>query len=119
MCRLPGEPGEVVPCRLVYTPHNWLLDPSGQIVVIDFEWSAEHVWLADLARLHLGWRSGRRGLRKAFLAGYRRPLTEEDAAPLYSCAAVIAGREPTGRRPPESWLAGGQGLRAGSGGLCG
>jgi Phosphotransferase enzyme family len=45
-------PGQV-PCHRDYTPRNWLVKDGIQYV-IDFEHARLDVWLADLARLHLG-----------------------------------------------------------------
>jgi Ser/Thr protein kinase RdoA (MazF antagonist) len=58
--------------------------------VVDFEWSGLDVWVADLARLHLGIWATRPDLRRAFLSGYGRDLDEGDRAMLHGCAVLTA-----------------------------
>lgn len=81
-------PGRV-PCHRDYTPRNWLAKDGVQYV-IDFEHARLDVWLADLARLHLGIWPDRPDLREAFLAGYDRQLSDTDHAILQGVAAVTA-----------------------------
>jgi Phosphotransferase enzyme family len=81
-------PGQV-PCHRDYTPRNWLLGGDVQYV-IDFEHARLDVWPADLARLHLGIWPDRPDLKEAFLAGYRRQLSDTDHAILQGVAALTA-----------------------------
>ncbi|MBO0834193.1 MAG: aminoglycoside phosphotransferase family protein [Actinobacteria bacterium] len=81
-------PGQV-PCHRDYTPRNWLVK-NGVQYVIDFEHARLDVWLADLARLHLGIWSDRPDLKDAFLAGYGRQLSDTDRAILKGVAALTA-----------------------------
>jgi Ser/Thr protein kinase RdoA (MazF antagonist) len=81
-------PGQV-PCHRDYTPRNWLVKDGVQYV-IDFEHARLDVWLADLARLHLGIWPDRPDLKEAFLAGYGRQLSETDHAILQGVAALTA-----------------------------
>lgn len=81
-------PGQV-PCHRDYTPRNWLVGGDVQYV-IDFEHARLDVWLADLARLHLGIWPDRPDLKEAFLAGYRRQLSDTDHAILQGVAALTA-----------------------------
>lgn len=81
-------PGQV-PCHRDYTPRNWLVNDGVQYV-IDFEHACLDVWLADLARLHLGIWPDRPDLKEAFLAGYGRRLSDTDHAILQGVAALTA-----------------------------
>jgi hypothetical protein len=81
-------PGQV-PCHRDYTPRNWLA-ADGIQYVIDFEHARLDVWLADLARLHLGIWPDRPDLMDAFLAGYGRQLSDADHAILQGVAALTA-----------------------------
>lgn len=81
-------PGQV-PCHRDYTPRNWLVKDGVQYV-IDFEHARLDVWLADLARLHLGIWPDRPDLKQAFLAGYGRQLNDTDHAILQGVAALTA-----------------------------
>jgi tRNA A-37 threonylcarbamoyl transferase component Bud32 len=81
-------PGQV-PCHRDYTPRNWLVNDGVQYV-IDFEHARLDVWLADLARLHLGIWPDRPDLKKAFLDGYGRQLSDTDHAILQGVAALTA-----------------------------
>jgi len=83
-------PGQV-PCHRDYTPRNWLA-ADGVQYVIDFEHARLDVWLADLARLHLGIWPDRPDLKRAFLAGYGRRLSDTDHAILQGVAALTATR---------------------------
>jgi Ser/Thr protein kinase RdoA (MazF antagonist) len=76
-----------VPCHHDYTPRNWLVHGDA-VYVFDFEWSGRDVWVADLARLHLGIWPTRPDLREAFLQGYGRHLTAADRMALHGCAAL-------------------------------
>jgi Ser/Thr protein kinase RdoA (MazF antagonist) len=87
LSRLPC-PGQV-PCHRDYTPRNWLVKDGVQYV-IDFEHARLDVWLADLARLHLGIWPDRPDLKEAFLAGYGRQLSDTDHAILRGVAALTA-----------------------------
>jgi Ser/Thr protein kinase RdoA (MazF antagonist) len=78
-----------VPCHHDYTPRNWLVR-GGALHVIDFEWSGLDLWVADLARLHLGIWASRPDLREAFLAGYGRDLSAADRRALHACAVLTA-----------------------------
>ncbi|HUB40349.1 MAG TPA: phosphotransferase [Streptosporangiaceae bacterium] len=80
-------PAERIPCHHDYTPRNWLVH-DGSVHVVDFEWSSRDVWVADLARLHLGIWATRPDLREAFLGGYGRDLDEGDRAMLRGCAVL-------------------------------
>jgi Ser/Thr protein kinase RdoA (MazF antagonist) len=88
--RLSGLPcpGQV-PCHRDYTPRNWLVKDGIQYV-IDFEHARLDVWLADLARLHLGIWPDQPDLKAAFLAGYGRQLSDTDHAILQGVAALTA-----------------------------
>jgi Ser/Thr protein kinase RdoA (MazF antagonist) len=81
-------PGKV-PCHHDYTPRNWLVKDGVQYV-IDFEHAGLDVWLADLARLHLGIWPDRPDLKQAFLLGYGRQLSDADHAMLRGVAALTA-----------------------------
>jgi Ser/Thr protein kinase RdoA (MazF antagonist) len=81
-------PGQV-PCHRDYTPRNWLVNDGVQYV-IDFEHARLDVWLADLARLHLGIWPDRPDLKQAFLIGYGRQLSDTDHAILQGVAALTA-----------------------------
>jgi hypothetical protein len=81
-------PGQV-PCHRDYTPRNWLVKDGVQYV-IDFEHARLDVWLADLARLHLGIWPDRPDLKEAFLVGYGRQLSDTDHAILQGVAALTA-----------------------------
>lgn len=81
-------PGQV-PCHRDYTPRNWLA-ADGVQYVIDFEHARLEVWLADLARLHLGIWPDRPDLNEAFLDGYGRQLSDTDHAILHGVAALTA-----------------------------
>lgn len=81
-------PGQV-PCHRDYTPRNWLVNDGVQYV-IDFEHARLDVWLADLARLHLGIWPDRPDLKEAFLDGYGRQLSDTDHAILQGVAALTA-----------------------------
>jgi Ser/Thr protein kinase RdoA (MazF antagonist) len=81
-------PGQV-PCHRDYTPRNWLVKDGVQYA-IDFEHARLDVWLADLARLHLGIWPDRPDLKEAFLAGYGRQLSDTDHAILQGVAALTA-----------------------------
>jgi Ser/Thr protein kinase RdoA (MazF antagonist) len=81
-------PGQV-PCHRDYTPRNWLVRDGVQYV-IDFEHARLDVWLADLARLHLGIWPDRPDLKRAFLVGYCRQLSDTDHAILQGVAALTA-----------------------------
>ena len=85
---LAGLPSpERIPCHHDYTPRNWLVH-DGTVHVVDFEWSGLDVWVADLARLHLGIWATRPDLREAFLSGYGRDLGDGDRAVLHGCAVL-------------------------------
>jgi Ser/Thr protein kinase RdoA (MazF antagonist) len=87
---LAGNPSaERIPCHHDYTPRNWLVH-DGMVHVVDFEWSGLDVWVADLARLHLGIWATRPDLRQAFLSGYGRDLDDGDRAMLHGCAVLTA-----------------------------
>ena len=81
-------PGQV-PCHRDYTPRNWLVKDGVQYV-IDFEHARLDVWLADLARLHLGIWPDRPDLRQAFLVGYGRQLSDTDHAILQGVSALTS-----------------------------
>jgi hypothetical protein len=81
-------PGRV-PCHRDYTPRNWLVRDGVQYV-IDFEHARLDVWLADLARLHLGIWPDRPDLKAAFLDGYGRQLSDADHAVLQGVAVLTA-----------------------------
>lgn len=87
---LAGIPAPVlVPCHHDYTPRNWLV-LGGAVHVIDFEWSGLDVWVADLARLHLGIWVSRPDLQQAFLEGYGQDLGGTDRRLLHGCAVLTA-----------------------------
>jgi Ser/Thr protein kinase RdoA (MazF antagonist) len=87
---LSGLPcADRVPCHRDYTPRNWLVQDGVQYV-IDFEHARLDVWLADLARLHLGIWPDRPDLKEAFLAGYGHQLSDTDHAILQGVAALTA-----------------------------
>jgi Ser/Thr protein kinase RdoA (MazF antagonist) len=85
LARIPSA--ERIPCHHDYTPRNWLVHDD-TVHVVDFEWSGLDVWVADLARLHLGIWATRPDLREAFLSGYGRDLDEGDRAMLHGCAVL-------------------------------
>jgi Ser/Thr protein kinase RdoA (MazF antagonist) len=88
IARLSNIPAPAkVPCHHDYTPRNWLVH-GGAVYVFDFEWSAPDVWVADLARLHLGIWPTRPDLQEAFLQGYGRHLGLADRVALHGCAVL-------------------------------
>jgi Ser/Thr protein kinase RdoA (MazF antagonist) len=91
-----------VPCHRDYTPRNWLVKDGVQSV-IDFEHARLDVWLADLARLHLGIWPDRPDLKEAFLVGYGRQLSDTDHAILQPSVVEAAGAASEARCPgPDS-----------------
>jgi hypothetical protein len=63
---------------------------GGVPCVLDFELARLDVWLADLARLHLGIWGTRPDLQEAFLTGYGRQLSTTDRPILHGCAVLMA-----------------------------
>ncbi len=75
--------GEVrVPCHRDFGPHNWLVVPSGRLVVLDPEHARPDHWLADVVKLAADHWSETPELECAFSRGYGRPLEVEDRARL-------------------------------------
>jgi hypothetical protein len=79
-----------VPCHLDFQARNWLLDQAGGLYLIDFEHARTDIWLRDLVRLHFRVWPGHPGLQDAFLAGYGRSLTNDDAETLRHLGALDA-----------------------------
>lgn len=89
--RLAALPlGHVIPCHGDYRPHNWLLDGSGTLRMIDFGKARWNLPAWDLGKLFLRpwWRRPR--LASAFLEGYGRPLHAEEAEFIQARMAVDA-----------------------------
>ena len=88
LAELPLEPR--VPCHGDYRPHNWLIDGSGTLRVIDFGKSRWETAAWDLAKLYLRpwWR--RPQFASAFLEGYGRGLRAEEAEFIQRRMAVDA-----------------------------
>lgn len=70
--------GERVPCHGDYKPHNWLVDPSGTLRVIDFGESRWAPAASDFARMFYGVWWVRPDLAAAFFAGYGRQPTRNE-----------------------------------------
>jgi len=79
-----------VPCHGDYRAHNWLVDGSGTLRVIDFGKSRWGTVAWDLGKLFLRpwWR--RPQLAAAFLDGYGRRLLPEEAASIQGRMAIDA-----------------------------
>lgn len=71
--------GPKVPCHGDYRQHNWLLDATNTLRVIDFGKARWELAAWDMAKLFFRpwWR--RPQLASAFFDGYGRPLTAEEA----------------------------------------
>ncbi len=85
---LPIPPG--VPCHLDYQPHNWLIDDTGALGIVDFEHARIDTGGRDLVRLAHRYWPGHPDRRAAFLDGYGRQLTAIEQRLLTHCAALDA-----------------------------
>ncbi len=81
-------PPRGVPCHLDYQPHNWLIDHTGALRIVDFEHARIDAAPRDLVRLAFRHWSGHPDRRAAFLAGYGRPLSDAEQRLLTHCAAL-------------------------------
>ena len=88
LAELPPPAG--VPCHLDYQPHNWLIDHTGALWIVDFEHARIDAAPRDLVRLAFRHWSGHPDRRTAFLAGYGRPLSDTEQHLLTHCAALDA-----------------------------
>lgn len=83
-------PPKTAPCHWDNHPRNWLVDEEKIVRFIDFGHARRQVWLLDFSRLYFDqWRS-RPDLRRAFLAGYGRDLTDEDVTLIERCGVEHA-----------------------------
>lgn len=84
---------EEVPCHADYLPHNWLVDDTGTLRVIDFGNARWATAVHDLTKLCFGpwWR--RPDLTAAFFEGYGRSLTPTERQFLQHYLSVDALRE--------------------------
>lgn len=83
-------PLPVVPCHGDYLPHNWMVDATGTLRVIDFAEAHLDAAAYDVTRLHFGpgWDSPTSV--GAFLRGYGRPMLEAEIAFVDAHLAVNA-----------------------------
>lgn len=79
-----------VPCHHDYNIRNWLVDETGAVNIIDFEWARLDVWVSDLVRLRAGVWKGRPFLQEAFLDGYGRQPDSHELAALRGCGILTA-----------------------------
>jgi thiamine kinase-like enzyme len=79
-----------VPCHLDYQPHNWLIDHTGVLRIVDFEHARVDTAARDLVRLAFRHWPGQPDRRAAFLDGYGRDLTQSERRLLTHCAALDA-----------------------------
>jgi Ser/Thr protein kinase RdoA (MazF antagonist) len=77
-------PVPAVPCHLDYMPRNLLVGPTGEVSVIDFEHTRYDLAARDLVRLADRVWSARPTIKGAFLAGYGR-LSSLDEAVIQHC----------------------------------
>ncbi|GGT22004.1 aminoglycoside phosphotransferase [Streptomyces antibioticus] len=75
-------------CHLDYQPRNWLVGPS--FGLCDFEHMRRDARIRDFARLEFRRWQAAPQLRKAFFAGYGRPLTDTEQRLLESFGAIEA-----------------------------
>lgn len=85
----PPSPSSVR-CHLDFGSHNWLVDRTGTLRVIDFAGAQRQVWVRDLVRLQFSMWWRRPALRAAFLDGYGRDPTEDESRLLLRTAALVA-----------------------------
>lgn len=71
-------PTEKVPCHGDYYLHNWLVDPTGTVRIIDFEMSRWDRAAYDFSRLYFRAWWGRPDLAAPFFEGYGRRLDEQE-----------------------------------------
>ncbi|MEU8324124.1 NAD-dependent epimerase/dehydratase family protein [Nonomuraea sp. NPDC048881] len=97
--RMAAESLETAICHLDYQPRNWLLAPTGDIGVLDFEHTRLDARVRDFSRLeHRYWRRAPH-LRSAFFDGYGRPLDHaeqellERFRTLEAITALVRGHE--------------------------
>jgi len=88
LAQLPLD--QEVPCHGDYRPHNWLVDDSQTLRVIDFGKAKREVAAWDLSKLFLRPWWNRPHLAVAFLEGYGRDLTAAEADYLQGRMAVDA-----------------------------
>ncbi len=90
--RNPPPPPPATRCHGGFGPRNWIAQPEPdgpRIAVIDFERSCvEEPVRRDLMRILYQITPGDPALRTAFLAGYGRPLSQEELAACRAWAAI-------------------------------
>lgn len=98
--RIPAFAGErPVPCHRDYCPANWLVGEGAWTGVIDFEFSAWDVRVADFTRSPTWEWLNRPDLEAAFFEGYGRVFTPEEEQQrlvghvLYALGAIVWGKE--------------------------
>jgi hypothetical protein len=83
------KPLSAVPCHLDFTARNLIVQPSGDLAVIDFEHSRCDLAARDLVRLATRTWPQRPDLEEAFLHGYG-PLSDVDRQIIEHCAHLDA-----------------------------
>lgn len=78
------------PCHLDFQPRNWLIGPSGDVSLVDFEHARIDLPARDLVRLRFRIWADRPDLRDAFLDGYGRPLTSTEDQLIWHLGALDA-----------------------------
>ncbi|WP_346101409.1 aminoglycoside phosphotransferase family protein [Nonomuraea maheshkhaliensis] len=97
--RMAAETLETAVCHLDFQPRNWIISPTGQIGVFDFEHSRLDVRVRDFSRLEHRFWGHNPGLREAFFDGYGCSLgpAEQDLlrrfGPLEAVTAMVRGYE--------------------------
>ena len=83
------RPLPAVPCHLDFTARNLIVQPTGDLAVIDFEHSRRDLAARDLVRLATRTWPQRPDLEEAFLRGYG-PLSDLDRQIIEHCAHLDA-----------------------------
>jgi hypothetical protein len=83
------EPLSAVPCHLDFTARKLIVQPTGDLAVIDFEHSRRDLAARDLVRLATRTWPQRPDLEEAFLRGYG-PLSDLDRQIIEHCAHLDA-----------------------------
>jgi hypothetical protein len=78
------------PCHLDFQPRNWLINPPGEVSVVDFEHARIDLPARDLVRLRFRTWPGRPDLRDAFLDGYGRALSPAEDRLTWHLGAIDA-----------------------------
>lgn len=97
-------PIPAVPCHLDYTPRNLVIQPAGDVAVIDFEHARYDLAARDLVRLATRVWTGRPALESSFMSSYG-PLTSLDRQVIEHCAHIdglTSAVRAAGRSPPVS-----------------